>query len=162
MKKINIAFLAMVTIAVFSVGCAKKGEPSKQGDLLSVEQIKALANDQSMNGKLVSIEGYAGLCNNSMFVTKGKKNKMTIHSDGICKGEELIDAQIEISAGSIPLSGEKSRNYASFPDEKNITDESLTFMTDDYQELKNQKLKFSGTIIYDGKNYYLDNVTIHK
>ena len=162
MKKIKTTFLAVLALGIFTVSCTQKGEPSKQGDLLSLEQIKALENDQSMNGKLVTIEGYAGLCDNSMFVTKGKLNKMTIYSDGICNGEKLINAQILLTKGNIPLSGDKPRNYASFPDDNKLTDESLTFMTDDYQEVKNEKLKFSGTIIYNGNNYTLDNVTIHK
>lgn len=162
MKKIKTAFLATVAFVTLTVSCTQKGEPSKQGELLTTEQIKALENDQSMNGKLVTIEGYAGLCNNSMFITIGKKNEMSIYSDRICKGEKLINAQIKISKGGIPLIGDKPRNFASFPDEKNLSDESLIFMTDDYQEVKNEKFKFSGTIVYNGKNYSLDNVTIHK
>jgi len=35
-------------------------------------------------------------------------------------------------------------------------------MTDDYQEVKNGKLKFSGTVVYKGNDFSLDNVTIHK
>lgn len=157
----KISFLVTI-IALMIICCTKKGEPSKQGELLKIEQIGKLSVDRSMNGKLVTIEGYVGFCNNSMFVQLGKKNKISIYRDGLCKGEKLADAEIEISGNSIPLSGDKPRNYASFPDEKNLTDESLMLMTDDYQEIPNGNLKFSGRIVYQGDGYYLENVTIHK
>ena len=87
---------------------------------------------------------------------------MSIYSDGFCKGEKLADADIKISGNSVLLTGDKPRNYAGFPDEKNLTDTSLILMTDDYQEMPNGKLKFSGRIVYQGNGYYLENVTIHK
>lgn len=162
MKKIKTTFLAMLAIATLTLSCTKKGEPSNQGEILTIEQIKALKNDQSMNGKLVTIEGYAGLCGLSSLVKLGKKNEMAIYSDGICEGVKLINANIEISRGGYQLAGPEPRNHADFPDENNIANESMTFMTDDYQEVKNEKLKFSGTVVYNGKYYSLDNVTIHK
>lgn len=85
MKNIKTTFLAIITLVI--VSCTKKGEPSKQGELLTIEKVKALSTNQSMNGKLVTIEGYVGFCNNSMFVKSGKKNKMSIYLDGFYKGE---------------------------------------------------------------------------
>ncbi len=151
----------MMTVIAVMASCTKKGEPSKQGELFTTEQIKKLTTDQSMNGKQITVEGYAGLCN-SMFVTKGTKNEMTVYSDGFCKGEKLINLQIKISKGDIPLTGDAPRNFGSFADDKNLSNEALTFMTDDYQEVKNGKLKFSGTVVYNGNDFSLDNVTIHK
>lgn len=87
---------------------------------------------------------------------------MAVYSDGFCKGEKLLNLQIKISKGDIPLTGDEPRNFGSFADDKNLSNESLTFMTDDYQEVKNGKLKFSGTVVYKGNDFSLDNVTIHK
>lgn len=155
----------VVTIALsalFAAGCTHKGEPTAQGEALTAEQLHALANDQSMNGKLVTVTGYAGL-GGSMFVNLDRKNEMHIHADGIGVGEKLITAQIVFDSGdSVPLSGEESRNYARFLDKEKLSDETIVFMTDDYQEVPNGKLKFSGTIVYNGSNYQLENVTIHK
>lgn len=161
-NKIKTTFLTVISVLALTVSCTSKGEPSEQGELLTIEQIKALKNDQLMNGKLVTIEGYAGICKNSRLVTKGKENRMSIFSDGICKGKELIKTQIYVTAGGIGFGGTEPRNFAKFPDDENLTDESIIFMSDDYQELKNEKLKFSGTIYYDGNTYSLENVTIHK
>lgn len=70
----KISFLVTI-IALMIICCTKKGEPSKQGELLKIEQIGKLSVDRSMNGKLVTIEGYVGFCNNSMFVQLGKKKQ---------------------------------------------------------------------------------------
>lgn len=160
MKKIRATFLVMIVIVAFTVSCTHKGNPTIQGDLLTAEQIKTLKNDQSMNGKLVSIEGYASFCGSFSSVTGGKKGKMKIYTDGFCKGEKLIDAKIMFSNGSIPLSGEEKRNQAIA--ENSFTNETLQFTTDEYQDVPNGKLKFSGKVVYNGKDYYLDNITIHK
>ncbi|WP_300672091.1 hypothetical protein [Soonwooa sp.] len=160
MKKINTLILAAAFIGTLS-NCTSKGEPNPQGQLLTTEQIKALSKDQSMNGKLVEVEGYAGICN-SMFVTKGKKNEMIVYTDGFCKGEKLMDMQVNISRGDIAITGDEPRNFGSFADDKNLSNEALTFTTDDYQEVANGRLKFSGKLVYNGDNYYLENVTIHK
>lgn len=160
MKKLKITLVIMTVIALVA-SCTKKGEPNKQGEIVTTEQMKKISTDQSMNGKQITVEGYAGLCN-SMFVTKGIKNEMAVYSDGFCKGEKLLNLQIKISKGDIPLTGDEPRNFGSFADDKNLSNESLTFMTDDYQEVKNGKLKFSGTVVYKGNDFSLDNVTIHK
>lgn len=159
MKKIKNTFLALAFISTLA-SCTKKGEPNQLGEVLTTEQISALANDQSMNGKLVSVEGFASFCGRFNRITGGQKSEMTIYSENFCQGDKLIKAKIEFSDNRTPLSGEEKRNYAEA--EKSFTNETLKFMTDDYQELPNGKLKFSGTLVYDGDNYYLDNVTIHK
>ncbi|WCM42664.1 hypothetical protein MG290_03020 [Flavobacterium sp. CBA20B-1] len=142
------------------VSCTHKGEPTKQGEMLTTEQINALANDQSMNGELVSVEGFASFCGSFSSVTGGKKGRMTIYSDGFCKGGKLMDAEILFADNKTPLSGEEERNQAIV--DKNFSNETIKFTTDDYQEVSNGKLRFSGTVVYDGNNFYLDNVTIHK
>jgi hypothetical protein len=160
MKAIKIMFAAAIAaLSIFATGCSHQGKPHKRGELLNTEQIKALANDQSMNGKVVTIEGYAGICG-SMFVTAGKNNNMDIYTDNYCEGTKLITAKIKIDNGSVPIGGEAYRNYAEVSG--NFENKTIKFMTDDYQELANGKLKFSGTIIYDGSNYYLDNVIIYQ
>jgi len=151
--------VSIAAISMLSASCSHQGKLNKRGDLLNPDQIKALANNQSMNGKLVTIEGYAGICG-SMFVTPGKANDMDIYTDNYCEGTKLITAKIKISDGSTPIGGEAYRNYAEVSG--NFENKTIKFMTDDYQELANGKLKYSGTIIYNGSNYYLDNVIIYK
>lgn len=159
MTSVKTTFLSFA-LAVTMASCTSKGEPHKPGEILVPQQIKTLASNQSMNGKLVTIEGYASFCGAFSSVTVGKKNKMNIYADGFCKGDKLIDAQIAFGGNSIPLSGEELRNYAQA--DKSFENSTLKFITDDYQEIVNGKLKFSGIIIYNGKDYHLDSVTIHK
>ena len=160
MKIFNALRLLMIAFIATFISCAHKGEPSKQGILLTPQQMQDLDKDQSMNGKVVMVEGFASLCN-SMFVDIGKKNKMAIYSDGSCEGKKLIDAKIEISREGSVIFGEQDRNRAVFSDYKNPSEKTMSFTTDDYQDVPNKKLRFSGTLIYNGNGHYLDNVTIH-
>ncbi|AWK03513.1 hypothetical protein HYN56_04460 [Flavobacterium crocinum] len=154
--KVESAFI----ILVLFVSCAKEGKPSKQGQLLTLEQIKSLEKDQSWNGKLVEIEGYPAFCGMFANVRLGEKNKMEIRTEQGCKGEKLIEANLEFGGDKVLLFGEKERNVVLAYE--NFSNETLKFCTDDYQELPTGKLKFSGTLIYINNTYYLDNVTIHK
>ena len=153
------AALFLIAGACLFSGCAKEGKPTDQGQLLTTEQIKNLSKDQTMNGKRVSVEGYGGFCS-SFSITMGQKNNMEIYSDGICDGDKLIKAKVLLGGNLVALSGEKERNFVATT-EKQVTDEGLTVSTDDYQEVKNGKLRFSGNIVYDGADIYLDNVSIH-
>lgn len=155
-KRILIAVLIAVTFSA----CASKGKPTPEGVLLNQDQIKALAKDQSMNGKIVEIEGYPAFCSMIVNVRPGAKSKMEIHADADCKGDVLIEANLLFGGNTTRLSGEKERNYVAAG--KTFDNASLRFVTDDYQELPNGKFKFSGTLIYTGDSYYLDNITIHK
>ncbi|SOD11756.1 hypothetical protein [Pedobacter xixiisoli] len=159
MKTYKITVLALIFIANLT-NCTSKGKPNKQGEILSAAALKALAIHQSMNGKLVTVDGYASFCGAFSSVTAGKKNKMGIYADGFCEGDKLIEAEIDFADNQTPLTGEEERNYAEV--DKSFKNSTIKFMTDDYQEVANGKLKFSGTIDYDGSNYHLTNVTIHK
>lgn len=160
MKNIKTTFLVIIGIAILCVGCATKGAPTKLGQQLTREQIQALENDQSMNGKLATVEGYASFCSVTASVRMGETITMTIYSDGFCEGDKLLAANIPFKYRSSQLTGEESRNYAMV--DNHFTNETIKYITDDYQEVPNGKFKFSVTIIYDGDNYSLYNVTIHK
>ncbi|KAF2509133.1 hypothetical protein [Flavobacterium foetidum] len=159
--KTKIAPIAIfLAITFIFTACTKKGEPSKQGQLLTIEQVKSLEKDQSLNGKLVEIEGYPAICGMFGNVRVGEKNKMEIRTEPDCKGEKLIEVNLFFGGDKIRLSGEEERNVA-LATEK-FTNATLKYITDDYQELPTGKFKFSGTLIYINNTYYLDNVTIHK
>lgn len=153
-------FFMVLIVCIFFLGCAKKGNPSKQGQLLTLEQIKSLKSDQSWNGKLVEVEGYPAFCGMIANVTLGEKSKMEIFSETDCKGEKLLDVNLEFGGNTIALSGDKERNMAVA--DKDFSNKTLRFITDDYEELPSGKFKFSGTLIYINNSYYLDNLTIHK
>lgn len=157
--KIKLPLIVFATFTIL-IGCTKEGKPSKQGQLLTLEQIKSLGTDQSLNGKLVEIEGYPAFCGMFADVRLGEKSKMEIRTEQNCKGEKLIEANLYFGGDKILLFGEKERNVVLA--DKNFSNKTLKFCTDDYQELSNKKLKFSGTLIYINNSYYLDNVTIHK
>ena len=99
MKKCILCLLSGLTLVI---SCTHKGEPTKQGEMLTTEQMNALANDQSMNGKLVSVKGYASFCGVFSSVKGGKKSRMNIYTDGFCKGEKLLDAEILIADNQTP------------------------------------------------------------
>nr|WP_199001331.1 hypothetical protein [Flavobacterium sp. ASV13] len=149
----------LILILVFA-GCTKEHKPSKEGQLLTLEQIKSLENDQSWNGKLIEVEGYPAFCGMFANVRLGEKSKMEIRTEQNCKGEKLIDANLEFGGDKVLLFGEKERNAVLA--DQNFSNETLKFCTDDCQELPTGKFKFSGTLIYINNSYYLDNVTIHK
>lgn len=147
--------------------CATRQPPSVQGQLLTTDQIDSLQKDKSMNGKLIEVEGYPSICSKQtgftaaapIRITLRKKNSMEVYSESNCGGKKLIDIRLPFEGDKrTTVFGDEGRNYV-------ILDKSahkLTFIADDYQELPEGKFKISGTLIYDGDNYYLDNVTIHK
>ncbi|WP_143155010.1 hypothetical protein [Flavobacterium chilense] len=151
---------SLLILTLFFAGCTKERKPSKQGELLTLEQIKSLENDQSRNGKLIEVEGYPAFCGMFANVRLGEKSKMEIRTEQDCKGEKLIEANLYFGGNKVMLFGEKERNVVLA--EKNFSNKTLKFCTDDGQELPNGKFKFSGTLIYINNSYYLDNVTIHK
>jgi len=156
--------LITVFVAVVFIGCATKGDPTPHGTLISLEQIKSLKSDQSWNGKKVSIEGYASFCKKGFAapsrITMGKKNLVIIYSAQDCDGEALMQANLLFAGNRTKLSGEKERNFIAVDD--NFDNKTMKFTTDDYQELANSKFKFSGKLIWDDGNYYLEDVSIHQ
>lgn len=159
MKNLYNVFIAVAIVFAF-VSCAKKGEPSKRGQLLTAEQIKNLKTDKSLNGKLVEVEGYPAFCGMIANVTLGAKSKMEVHTSPDCKGDELIEVNLLFGGNTTRLSGEKERNFVAA--EKEFENNTLKFTTDDYQEMPNGKFKFTGTLVYKDNSYYLDNIIINK
>ena len=142
------------------VSCAKNGTPSSRAELWTAEQIKSLPKDASMNKKQISAEGYLSFCDMYNGVTMGKNNVMELRTEPDCKGEKLIDVSINFNT-SEKLFGEKYRNYATVED-KTFNNSSIKFMTDDYQEVPNGKLKFSGTLLFVNGHYELQDVVIYQ
>ena len=152
--------LILMCCILFFATCATKQSSSQMGELVSTDQIKNLPKDDSWNNKLVSFEGYFGFCSMIGNYKAGSKAKLAITTEANCKGDRLINAKISIqlSSSSVIL-GAAPRNQ--IVTEKKIETETLKVITDDYQELAYQKFIFSGNLIYDKGDYYLDNVTIH-
>ena len=139
--------------------CTSKEAPSKVGESVSVEQIKNLPKDDSWNNKLVSFEGYFGFCGIAGYKA-GSKAKLSITTEPGCKGDRIIDAKIGIQLlSSSVVFGSAPRNE--IDTDERIDIKTLKVITDDYQKVDYQKFIFSGNLIYDSGNYYLDNVTIH-
>jgi hypothetical protein len=153
--------MALVSM-LLTIGCTTKGEANVQGKLLSIEDIQKLSLDHSQEGKLVTIEGYAGVCKLLNKITLGGETPFEIYADQACKGETIGKVMLSIlNINSKRLIGEEPRNYVKYNSEKEATNKTLEIVTDDYSEVHNQKLKFSGNIAYDKKQWYLKNVTIH-
>ena len=156
MKKM---FLVMCSL-FFLAACTSKEAPSPMGESVSVEEIKNLPPDDSWNNKLVSFEGYFGFCSMINSFKAGSKAKLRITTEANCKGDRLMDAKISIQlASSSVVLGAAPRNQ--IVAEKDLNMATLKIITDDYQKVDYQKFIFSGNLIYDNGNYYLDNVTIH-
>jgi hypothetical protein len=157
MKKMFLVMCSAVVLAA----CTSKEAPSQMGETVSAEQIGNLPRDDSWNNKLVSFEGYFGFCDNVFRSFKaGSKAKLSITTEADCEGERLIDAKIslQLSSSSVVF-GAAPRNQIVAGEDINL--ETLKVITDDYQEVEYRKFIFSGNLIYDNGNYYLDNVTIH-
>jgi len=156
MKKL----LLLTCSIVFITACTTKEAPSQMGESISVEQLKNLPKDDSWNNKLVSFEGYFGFCRMANIVKSGSKAEVRITTEENCQGDRLIDAKILVElSGSTILAGSAPRNQIIA--EKNINLETIKVLTDDYEKVSYQKFTFSGNLIYNNGNYYLDNVTIH-
>ena len=156
MKKVFFLMCSIVLMAA----CTTKEAPSQIGESISVEQLKNLPKDDSWNNKLVSFEGYFGFCRMANIIKFGSKAQLRITTEADCAGDRLIDAKIRIEmSGSTLIAGAAPRNQ--IVADKNIDLETLKVITDDYEKVEYQKFIFSGNLIYDNGNYYLDNVTIH-
>jgi hypothetical protein len=160
MKKTN-TYLIFFVLLIQLMSCAKKGKPNSPGQLMSAEQLLQMPKDSSWNRKVVSIEGYAGYCKIAGLLRMGTKNKLDIYTEADCEGKKLLPINIDFK-NSTALSGEQFRNYVNTKDKKEFQNSDLIFTTDDYQEIANTKLKFSGSLIYQNNTYYLDDITIHK
>lgn len=161
-----LATLALLAAVLSPLACTSKGAPSPQGTLLTSEQIASLSKTGAFDGKLVMMEGYAAFCGGGLFthIKAGEKSTFTLTSKPHCQGAKLAQMDILYAGTTIPLSGEKERNYFN-PGAKRDSS-TLKFMTDDYQEVQGAadvKLKFSGTLASRGTSaYVLENATIHR
>ena len=158
MKKVKV-FLVIGCLCVLAA-CTSKKAPSEVGEIVSVEQIKNLPQDDSWNNKLVSFEGYFGFCSKIGRYKANSKASLSITTEPYCAGNRIIDAKIWLeTSSSTTVFGSAPRNE--IVADKNIDMKTLKVITDDYQKVDYQKFTFSGNLIYDNGNYYLDNTTIH-
>ena len=160
-KKQLLVLTTIFVAGIFFTSCVHKGEPSQVGELITIEQLKSLPSDDSWNLKSIAVDAYLSHCG---FLTKlGKKNIVVITEEPGCKNEKLLDAKILIADAndsSVLLGGQEPRNYFALSKEiRNIED--AEFVLDDYQKVGYQKMRISGTLIYDNGKYYMDNVTLH-
>lgn len=151
--------LCLLMVACFW-GCLSEGEPSEMGQVLTEEQIAQLPGDDSWNGKLVAVKGYPSFAKK---VIKSKsRNLFSISATPESKG--LINANIYVENADkegTTLFGSKPRNLVKITT-SNLDVRNATFITDDYAESGYKAFIFSGTLVYDQGNVYLDKVSIHE
>ena len=155
-----------VLVSVFFAGilftsCTSKGKPSQVGELITVEQLKSLPSDDSWNSKSVAVDAYLSYCRK--LIKFNQRNKAVITTEPGCKSDRLIEANISIKDAedkSTLLVGEESRNYVAMS-KSNLNIEDAEFVLDDYQKVGYQKMRISGTLIYDNGEYYMNDVTLH-
>ena len=158
--KTKLFVLVCVFAGIFFTSCSSKGEPSQVGELITVEQLKSLPSDDSWNLKLVAVDAYLSYCRSLIKIDQ--RNRAVITTEPSCKSDRLIEANISIKDAekkSTLLYGEESRNYVSWPKSRNIED--AEFVLDDYQKVGYQKMRISGTLIYDNGEYYMNDITLH-
>ncbi|NDW19475.1 hypothetical protein D0T53_11220 [Dysgonomonas sp. 216] len=153
MKKMLLLALSVL----FLVGCTTKGDPTPEGEFFTLEQIEGLPADNSLDGKIITLEGYPGLCKSMNLIKIKKRNKISIHSEANCQGTQLIMANLFFIDGKGTLIfGDEPRNQVIFADDK-----SITYITDDYQKLPSDKFRFTGKLVFEEGGYYLNDVSIH-
>ncbi len=160
----KIKFLAIMLLAAFATACVTKEAPSEIGERLTPEQIASLSAPGAAdiwNGKLVSVQGYPDY--NTHLIKMSQRNMMTISPAPDSK-EVLIKAKIVVvNADKVGtrIYGTADRN------EIRVTSDDLElknagFLLDDYSTVEYGELLYSGMIVYDGSDYWLEGVTIHK
>jgi hypothetical protein len=147
---------------LLGISCTTKGEKSVYGKELTMEEVQLLQKKQLKEGQLVVIEGYIGLCKMLNRVSIDDDTIFDIYMDEACKGKLVGRVRLPVPNISFKrLIGEEPRNYVRYNHEKTVTNETLEVVTDNYAEVHNQKLKFSGNIVYNKNEWYLKNVTVH-
>jgi len=152
--------LLTFTLCLFLViGCTTKHEPTTIGELLTTEQALNLPADNSMDGKIVAIDGYPGLCKRMNLLKINKRNLVSIHTESDCKADELPAVNIYFIDGKgTILFGDEPRNQVIFGDDK-----KMIFITDDYQKVpEGGMLRFSGKLVYENNAYHLEDISIHQ
>ena len=164
-----IKHLYLLILLLGLVSCNKEEAPTPQGELLTDEQVLNLPKNDSLNMKQVSVEGYYSLPCSKGIIQIPKSFKLgsvvdlVIRTKPDCEGKELITAQIQLRGGEVKgLTPPqiKPRNYI-LGKVGDFDPHTLTIRTDDYKDVEYQKLRFSGTLIFDTDHYYLTKVSIH-
>ena len=162
MKTKKLFVLVCIFAGIFFLSCTHKGKPSQVGELITIEQLQSLPSDESWNLKLVAVDAYLSYC--GRLITFDKKNKAVITTEPSCKSDRIIDVKIVIKdaeSKSVLLGGKEPNNYISMP-KSNLGIENSEFILDDYRKVGYQeKLRISGTLIYDSGKYYMNDVTLH-
>ena len=160
-KKQLLVLTTIFVAGMFFTSCVHKGEPSQVGELMTIEQLKSLPSDDSWNLKSIAVDAYLSHC--SFLIKLDKKNTAVITTEPGCKSERLLDVKIVIkdaNDSSVLLGGQEPRNYFAMSKD-NLNIEDAEFVLDDYQKVGYQKMRISGTLIYDNGKYYMDHVTLH-
>lgn len=153
----NLA-LILVCMSLFFTNCKEK--PNERGTELSIEQIRALKDNQSLEGKLVEISGYLGKCGHDE-IKPDQKCLLTICSDNFCDGEKLIEAFVYVKGNDKIGSFDKKKRNLVIADEQSSSD-GFQIITDGNEKIQNARLNFTGKIHYEGNDCYLINVVINK
>ena len=160
--KAQLLILTTILVAgIVAASCVHKGEPSQVGELITIEQLKSLPSDDSWNLKSIAVDAYLSHC--SHLIKFDQKNTAVITAEPSCKSDRLIDVKIVIkdaNSGSVLLGGKEPNNYIAMTKD-NLTIESAEFVLDDYQKVSYQKMRISGTLIYNNGKYYMNDVTLH-
>ena len=161
MKK-QLFLLVTIITGIFFTSCVHKGQPSQVGELITIEQLKSLPSDDSWNLKSVAVDAYLSYCGH--LIKFDQKNTAVITTEPSCKSDRIIDVKIAIKdaeSKSVLLGGKEPNNYIAMP-KSNLGIENSEFVLDNYQKVGYQeKLRISGTLIYDNGKYYMNDVTLH-
>jgi len=160
--KKSFVLVSIFFAGIFFTSCIHKGKPSQVGELITIEQLQSLPSDDSWNLKLVAVDAYLSYC--GRLIKFDQRNTAVITTEPSCKSDRLIDAKIVIKdaeSKSVLLGGKEPNNYIAMP-KSNLGIENSEFVLDDYQKVGYQeKLRISGTLIYDNGKYYMNDVTLH-
>ena len=161
-KKQLFILTAILFAGIIATSCVHKGQPSQVGELITIEQLKSLPSDDSWNLKSVAVDAYLSYC--GRLIKFDQRNTAVITTEPSCKSDKIIEAKIVIKdaeSKSVLLGGKEPNNYIAMP-KSNLGIENSEFVLDDYQKVGYQeKLRISGTLIYDNGKYYMNDVTLH-
>lgn len=158
--KTKISLITLFASCLFFSACVSKEAPSEVGELMTEEQITNLPKDDAYNKRLVAVDGYWNFA--SHLIKSGTKNNIVISSEPNGRGTSLIRASVGVNSSEnegITLAGAASRNIIKVA--KPVDIKTCVVITDDYNEVGYQKMRFSGTLVYENGEYKLENITLH-
>lgn len=156
----TMKLLPGLVLALCLTACVSKEKPTEIGRILTSEEVVTLAGDNSNNGKQVAVKGYPAF--SRRVVKIDARNFLSITTSP--GGDVLIRANVFVSNADkegTTLIGTKPRNLVLVTSD-NLDITQAQFILDDYSEPGYGEYLFSGTLICDGDDCYLDNVSIHK